>query len=358
MTTPTLVINQELLDLLPPLSSEEFAGLEADILKNGCLSPLVAWNGILIDGHHRYEICKKHKIEFDVQNVNFDDINDVKIWIWEHQEGRRNLTNYQRSVIALKMKPVLEEKAKQNQKQSQGRGKKGLSTLTNLNTQTSLAKKARVAAGTLHKVEFLEKHASEETKQKLCAEKTTINKEYNRLKAEIDAKQPAKAKKAKSSTKAKTTSTQTASEEPKYASTQSTFFESEDAVEEGELPKIVTVSLKSGPKVKDTYYCDVQFEPDPNDKAFEWLTDEQRTELHAMQEGCPNTLVPQIHKFTIQGIPEHCPAQLIKCLYSLFKPFYREKLAFALLRKMNETDADREGAHKVVTTLFHEFQNH
>ena len=61
-----LIINDELKNLLPPLSAEEFAGLEADIQAHGCLAPVIAWDGILVDGHHRYEICTKHEIPFSV----------------------------------------------------------------------------------------------------------------------------------------------------------------------------------------------------------------------------------------------------------------------------------------------------
>jgi len=90
--------------LLPPLSAEEFAGLEASILKDGCLSPLVIWNNILVDGHHRYEICRKHQIPYSVNSVVLDSIDDAKLWAWQHQENRRNLTAFQRVEIALKLK--------------------------------------------------------------------------------------------------------------------------------------------------------------------------------------------------------------------------------------------------------------
>jgi hypothetical protein len=51
-------------NLLPPLTDAEFTGLEESILKDGCLSPLVIWNDILVDGHHRYEIFHCHSPYF------------------------------------------------------------------------------------------------------------------------------------------------------------------------------------------------------------------------------------------------------------------------------------------------------
>jgi len=32
---------------------------EANILKNGCYDPIKIWNGTIVDGHNRYEICTK-----------------------------------------------------------------------------------------------------------------------------------------------------------------------------------------------------------------------------------------------------------------------------------------------------------
>lgn len=47
--------------LLPPLTDEEYTELEADIVANGVLQPiLVDEHGVPIDGHHRKQIAEKH----------------------------------------------------------------------------------------------------------------------------------------------------------------------------------------------------------------------------------------------------------------------------------------------------------
>ncbi len=52
----TPVISPAFADLLPPLSDEQYAALEADILQNGCYSPVIVNEDIvIIDGHHRQE---------------------------------------------------------------------------------------------------------------------------------------------------------------------------------------------------------------------------------------------------------------------------------------------------------------
>lgn len=46
-------------DVLPPLTTEEFDALKADIKKNGVKHPIVVdQDGNIIDGHHRYRIDK------------------------------------------------------------------------------------------------------------------------------------------------------------------------------------------------------------------------------------------------------------------------------------------------------------
>lgn len=53
------LINLKFASLLPHLTNEEFSGLDADIIENGCRDALVVSNGFLIDGHNRLIICKK-----------------------------------------------------------------------------------------------------------------------------------------------------------------------------------------------------------------------------------------------------------------------------------------------------------
>lgn len=53
-----LKIDPEFQSLIPPLSPDEYKQLEANIIEDGCMDPLVYWNGTLIDGHNRYRICQ------------------------------------------------------------------------------------------------------------------------------------------------------------------------------------------------------------------------------------------------------------------------------------------------------------
>ena len=327
--TQNIIINDELKNLLPPLFPEEFIGLEESIRKDGCLSPLVVWNDILVDGHHRYEICKKYQIPFAVKSIVLENLDDAKLWAGRHQENRRNLTDFYRAELALKLKDVVAAKAKERQRGGQG-GILLPSTLTEAKeTRQELAQLAGVSSGNITKAEFISEHADEETKAKLRrGEKgTSINKEYNRLKAEEKAEKKPRSKSTKKTAKSGKNTSET-----------------------------ITVNLKSSPKVNERYSCGVKFEPDPNDDFFDWITDKERDELFEMRKTCPNRLVPQIHNFTIQNIPEHTPEPLLSCLYSLFKIGYRKKLAYGLLRRMFDED-DKELARTIVAELHNEFQN-
>ena len=56
-----LKIDPEFEQKIPPLTDEEFALLEENILSDGEIrDPLVVWNGYILDGHNRFRIHKKH----------------------------------------------------------------------------------------------------------------------------------------------------------------------------------------------------------------------------------------------------------------------------------------------------------
>ena len=70
--SPTLIIDETFRELIRPLHKKEYRQLEENILADGCREPIVTWNGIIIDGHNRYEICKRHNIPFTTVEMEFD----------------------------------------------------------------------------------------------------------------------------------------------------------------------------------------------------------------------------------------------------------------------------------------------
>lgn len=100
-----LKIKPEFESLIPPLSQEEFEQLESNILLEGIRDPLVIWQGVVIDGHNRYRIARKHDIEYRFIEKQFEDENEAKNWMIDNQLGRRNITKQQRDyLIGLRYK--------------------------------------------------------------------------------------------------------------------------------------------------------------------------------------------------------------------------------------------------------------
>ena len=87
----TVRIDPEFQAMIPPLRADERAQLEANIVADGVRDPLVTWDGILIDGHNRYEIATRLGLPFQVVARTFATREEAADWVDRNQLGRRNL---------------------------------------------------------------------------------------------------------------------------------------------------------------------------------------------------------------------------------------------------------------------------
>lgn len=94
-----IIIDPEFKALIPPLLPAEREQLEANILADGCLDSLKLWNGVLLDGHNRYEICTAHGLDFRTEAIPLESREDAVIWICKNQTGRRNITDEQKTYL-------------------------------------------------------------------------------------------------------------------------------------------------------------------------------------------------------------------------------------------------------------------
>jgi hypothetical protein len=110
-----IIVLDELRDLIPPLQEEELNQLETNILSDGCREALLIWHTtanvldntstktsavyILVDGHNRYGICLKHKLNFKIHLIPFDSLKEVRDYMIDNQLGRRNLIPEQASYL-------------------------------------------------------------------------------------------------------------------------------------------------------------------------------------------------------------------------------------------------------------------
>ena len=228
-----MTLDDEFQALIPPLSQEEKAQLEANLVADGFRDPLVVWplptytidysdeqdgsdlevysysepqyhshytqdEGVtqyktwgedeevdeedwpclLLDGHNRFEICTRLVLPYEVVLKEFASRDDAIEWIIRNQFGRRNLSDYQRGVLALRMKPIIEARAKKNQKLSDGRGVKGSPNsddLKQIRTDETVAELANLGKDTIRKVEQIESTAAPEVKALAASGDVSIN---------------------------------------------------------------------------------------------------------------------------------------------------------------------------------------
>ena len=166
--------------VIRPLSTKENNDLEEGLKLNGCTHALIVWNNVLIDGHHRYAICKKHEIPFKTENIDFDSRNEAKIWIIKNQLGRRNISKYDKVVLTLKLKDMIHDLALKQQMRKPKSVSQN-SVKQKIDTQKELAKMADTSHDTIMKIEKIENNASEETKQKIRDNEMSINKAYEEI---------------------------------------------------------------------------------------------------------------------------------------------------------------------------------
>ena len=187
--SPTVL--PEMAELLPPLTGEQLAALEADILKNGCYSPVIVNEDmVVIDGHNRQRLCEQHGLPYQMAVFSFEDMLEAKQWALDTQKGRRNLDKWELGKIALRLKPDIEARAKANQSaggqafRPSEATEEGLATLPNLpsdpvDTRRELADAVGLGERTMGKVMQIDEHAPAAVKEALDSGDLSINQGYN-----------------------------------------------------------------------------------------------------------------------------------------------------------------------------------
>ena len=170
----------EMAELLPPLTGEQLAALEADLLKNGCYSPVIVNEDmVIIDGHNRQRLCEQHGLPYQMAVFSFESMLEAKQWALDTQKGRRNLDKWELGKIALRLKPDIEARAREN-----------MGTRTDLSatlpkgsepvdTRRELADAVGLGERTMGKVMQIDEHAPAAVKEALDSGDLSINQGYN-----------------------------------------------------------------------------------------------------------------------------------------------------------------------------------
>lgn len=189
-------IEKQFEELLPPLTDEEFRQLEENILRDGIRDPLVVWktpsgNEVLVDGHNRLKIAEKHHLEYKTIEMRFDGFDDVKLWIFRNQTGRRNLKSFKDVELTIQLKPAIQAEAKK--RKSAGGNTSGVGRLKSdepFRTDKELGKLAHVGKSTVREVEYVLQNGSDETKELARSDKISIHEAYKRTVKENEPPKP------------------------------------------------------------------------------------------------------------------------------------------------------------------------
>ena len=110
-----LKIDKDFKNMIAPLTEDEYAQLEQNIVsERKCRDTIKIWRGFILDGHNRYQICKKHRIPYSAEKLRFSTKADAKLWIAENQLGRRNLSKARRIDLACLKAEILRDIAKKH----------------------------------------------------------------------------------------------------------------------------------------------------------------------------------------------------------------------------------------------------
>ncbi|MBH9578793.1 plasmid replication/partition related protein [Inhella proteolytica] len=180
-----IVVKEELKAYIDPLTPEEHDALERSLLAEGCRDALVLWGHVLVDGHNRYGICRKHGLPFQtVQNPRFQSLEDVQLWMIDQHLGRRSLSDFQRGELALRKRAIVAERRARAAAAAPEPAAPAaaapetpspVSAEEALATREALAKAARLSSNQVQQIEKIQKQGAPELVSAVKAGMVSLN---------------------------------------------------------------------------------------------------------------------------------------------------------------------------------------
>ena len=196
-----ITINPEYSSLVYPLSKSEYELLKRSIKEKDLHLPIIVnQDNVILDGHHRYKICKELNIEPRFEPKRFDDPLDEKEFVIDINAQRRQLNDFQKAELAYELEKIEKERARQRQSEAGRLYGKGLTNNnnknsivpngTNLSQEKEKGKTAEIVSKKVgmsstrnyYRAKTIIEKAPEEVKEKLRhTNTTTISKECEKI---------------------------------------------------------------------------------------------------------------------------------------------------------------------------------
>lgn len=179
-----LIAKSEYAGLVPGLSAQEYQSLKRSIKENGQYVPIIVNSkNIILDGHHRFRICKELGIKPKVISTKFEteDKLQEQLFVINCNLERRHLNSFQKVELQLKLKPIIQKIAKRNESLG-GKGVRIKTPLGRVNIE--LGRDIGVSHDTIHKVETILKKAPSEVLGKCRTGTETINHAFKSVQKE------------------------------------------------------------------------------------------------------------------------------------------------------------------------------
>ena len=182
-----LKIDSELEQFFPPLPLEILNGLTNSIIKDGCIEPIIVWNGTILDGHNRYRICWENNIPFEYIEKEFANKDEALLWMFRKQSNRRSIPAFQRCELVYHLKAAILQEVEQGRREAISKYQQtGIHGSPSLRTAERLAKYAVVSPSMWKRANFIIENADEAIKKQIRAEELSVRKAYDMLKASIN----------------------------------------------------------------------------------------------------------------------------------------------------------------------------
>lgn len=174
----------EYASIFPMATDEELKEMASDIEKRGLLNAIITLEGKILDGRNRARACDMvGAVPWYEEYKGTDPLGDVISW----NLHRRQLSTSQRATVALSLKPMFEQKAKQNQIEG-GKSKGLLNSTKAIDSFKQSADAVNVSRSVVQDAQFVRDNdpvAFEEVK----AGKITVNKAKEQIKAKAQEKE-------------------------------------------------------------------------------------------------------------------------------------------------------------------------